>query len=483
METIIFLRSEHGNNYFIDTKSRVISLCHPLLSTKSTFQTSNVFSKDETSYYINKKEYLSKYKLFDNYLQNNYIRITPQDVEQGLLNTDQLLFEVTDACNLNCKYCGYGEFYDDYIPRNNINMPISYVNSILNYMRQLWESRQYLHNKKTIFIGFYGGEPLLNFSLIKLVVKIIKSWNNYERFVFTMTTNALLLTKHMDFLVENNFLLLISLDGNKKNSGYRLDKNGKSSFSRVLKNVDDLIHKYPDYFDKKVDFNAVLHNKNSVSEIYKFVKKRYGKVPRVAELNNMGIRPEKRSDFENIYKNISKNLEQAKNYDEICSNMFMNLPEYKSITRIIHFFSGFVYKTYNNLFNRKCEHYYFPTGTCLPFSKKIFITANGKLLPCERIGQQFSLGSIIKDKVEINYNEIADRYNIYFDKLNSQCSVCYNANICVQCIFNIKNLDNNPVCHGFMNQEVVSRYFSNNISFLENHPADYYRIMEEVIME
>ena len=40
--------------------------------------------------------------------------LTPDQIYYSLANLRQVTFEVTDACNLKCKYCGYGEFYDDY---------------------------------------------------------------------------------------------------------------------------------------------------------------------------------------------------------------------------------------------------------------------------------------------------------------------------------------------------------------------------------
>ena len=43
---------------------------------------------------------------------NKYI--TSDYVVSALANLPQLVFEVTDACNLRCKYCAYGEFYEDY---------------------------------------------------------------------------------------------------------------------------------------------------------------------------------------------------------------------------------------------------------------------------------------------------------------------------------------------------------------------------------
>ena len=40
--------------------------------------------------------------------------LTPNHIRLALANLPLLTFEVTDACNLKCKYCGYGEFYNDY---------------------------------------------------------------------------------------------------------------------------------------------------------------------------------------------------------------------------------------------------------------------------------------------------------------------------------------------------------------------------------
>lgn len=50
--------------------------------------------------------------------------LTPAQFYYSLANLRQITFEVTDACNLKCKYCGYGEFYDDYDRRSNKMMPL-----------------------------------------------------------------------------------------------------------------------------------------------------------------------------------------------------------------------------------------------------------------------------------------------------------------------------------------------------------------------
>jgi uncharacterized protein len=112
----------------------------------------------------------------------------------------------------------------------------------------------------------------------------------------------------------------------------------------------------------------------------------------------------------------------------------------------------------------------------------MFVTVNGKILPCERIGHQFALGTVDKEGVHLDFEEIAERYNHYFSKLEKQCKACYNKKACIQCIFNLPDLEKHPVCNGFMEKNDFERYQDNMMSFLRKHPEDYYRIMEEVIV-
>jgi uncharacterized protein len=126
---------------------------------------------------------------------------------------------------------------------------------------------------------------------------------------------------------------------------------------------------------------------------------------------------------------------------------------------------------------------YIPTGTCLPFGKKMFVTVNGKILPCERIGQQFALGSVSETGVTLDFQAIADKYNGYYAKMERQCGKCHNTRACIQCIFNLNDLEGTPVCYGFMHKQDFEAYRAAQMDFLRKHPEDYYRIMEEVVIE
>jgi uncharacterized protein len=411
--------------------------------------------------------------------------ITSDTVKFAATNLPQLTFEVTDACNLKCKYCAYGEFYDDYDNRENQMLPIEKAVRLIDYLAEFWNSELNTSIGTNVYISFYGGEPLLNMPFIKAIVNHVenKLYCPYRKFLFSMTTNALLLNKYMDFLQEHQFFILVSLDGNRENTSYRINKSGQCAFDRIIGNVDTLRKKYPNYFSERVNFNAVLHNKNSVEEIYYFFKNKYDKIPSIGELNDVGIRKDKIKEFKQTYRNSQESLHQSEHYEEIEQDMFIQTGSYQTVNLFLHQYSGFVFKDYIDLlFDRSKQQKTIPTGTCLPFTKKMYVTVNGKILPCERIGHQFALGEITNTEVKLDMEAIANKYNAYYAKLKNQCAKCRNTKACIQCMFNLVDLYGKPVCHGFMNEESFRNYVNTQMRFLERNPEAYQRLMNEVIV-
>ena len=88
--------------------------------------------------------------------------ISADDIRYQLANLKQLTFEVTDACNLRCKYCAYGEFYNDYDRRENKTLSLSAATRLIDYLNAYWNSEWNMSQNRNVYISFYGGEPLLN---------------------------------------------------------------------------------------------------------------------------------------------------------------------------------------------------------------------------------------------------------------------------------------------------------------------------------
>lgn len=407
-------------------------------------------------------------------------------IKDQLSNLNQIVFEVTDACNLKCKYCAYGELYEGYDNRENKMLPVLKATKILDYLLPIWKSTKNKSALKFIYISFYGGEPLLNMPFIETVVNYVK--NNLQcnniNFVFSMTTNALLLHRYIQFLKENDFRLLISLDGNIDNNSYRVNHAGKSVFNNIEENIYDMIQKHPEYFKKSVNFNSVIHNKNSVADVYDFFKRKYNKIPRLSELSNVGIKQDKKQEFMLTYKNIQENLHQTENYEKIEQDMFLKNGSYQDLALFLNEYSNFSFSDYKELlFGKNQKITLIPTSTCIPFSRRMFITVNGKILPCEHIEQQYTLGEITDDgHINLDFEMIARKYNSYLYKFEKQCHTCRNKRTCKQCMFYISNLKTKPICEGYMNEDKFNKYVNAQMNFLEKHPEDYKKIMEEVLI-
>ena len=204
---------------------------------------------------------------------DGFYKITKDVIHHNLINLRQLVFEVTDRCNLHCKYCAYADLYDGYDQRNDTDIPFHKAKLVIDYLQELWEKNFFQDMDKTVTISFYGGEPLLNMEFVRQIVTYAEKLPNTDRiFKYSMTTNAILLNRYMDYLVEKNFSLLISLDGNEQGQSYRTDHAGNNSFQRVYRNVMLLKEKYPEFWESNVNCNAVLHDRNGVERTYKFYK-------------------------------------------------------------------------------------------------------------------------------------------------------------------------------------------------------------------
>ena len=414
--------------------------------------------------------------------------ISPSTINYNLRNLPQLAFEVTDKCNLNCKYCAYSDLYQNYDKRQGKYISFTIAKQMIDYLRNLWCENFFEQAKTKASIGFYGGEPLMNMKFIKQVVDYVESLEKIGIvYSYSMTTNAVLLDKYMDFLVEKNIGLLVSLDGAEFAHSYRVDHSGKNSFSRVFHNLQLLQAKYPDYLKNRVNFNSILHNRNDIETIYSFINSHFDKTPIFSTLTDTGIYENKKDEFKEMYRNMSESFNSAKNKDDLECQLTNRTPRIAALANYIQYQSGNVFNTYNDLYIDQDALDYVSTGTCTPFSKRIFITVNGKILPCEKVGHQFSMGQVYDDRVELNAEYIADIHNYYTSKNAQQCINCAVSSICLQCVYRIDNIDSlyneNIQCPSFCSAKKFEKNNETSFEFLKNYPHYYRRILDEDIFK
>lgn len=434
-------------------------------------------------YYIEKYNYLKKCGFFSEFKPNNFeTTISESKVKESIIQTPQILFEVTDTCNLRCTYCALGELYEWGKDRNSKNIDIDSAFNLLKYIFEL----KLLNKQYELVISFYGGEPLLNINAIKQIVEFSQSLNFEQKINigYSMTTNAILIDKHIDYLISNMFNLLVSLDGNEENNSYRLSRREiSSSFQKVINNMDMIQKKNPEYFENNINFNTVLHNRNSVKSTCEYIYNKYHKIPQISELNNIEIDPTQNGIFKSMFNSVIESESEYRKeeghllpHNELSSfhelSVFL---KYLTVNSYVSNVASLLYK----------EDKYFPASTCLPFSKKIFLTVNNTLLPCERINYKHILGEI-NGNVMIDTKKIAQQYSSYYEQMKKKCQHCYLYRFCGLCLFHVRNINSQDnkeyICDSFHDKNAFQTKLYRIFSFLEKYPNDFFDILENEVI-
>jgi len=138
----------------------------------------------------------------------------------------ELKLTVATGCNLRCDYC----FVDK--NRANQEMTLETAQKSIEF---------FLGSKgKDKILKIYGGEPLLNFEVIKKAVFYAKKTarKKNKNLTLSLCTNAVLLNPvHVDFFKKNKFQLAISFDGSKQtHDKFRKFPNGTGTFDKITEN-------------------------------------------------------------------------------------------------------------------------------------------------------------------------------------------------------------------------------------------------------
>jgi len=500
--------SQGGNTYMCSLKHKKTFFIHPLIQylhnlrkqgtdLKSWYENivsfpleiegMGAYTREEISYNISKFILMLKEGYFESYDNKNRIgkKITSEDIKTGIANVDHVILELTDQCNLKCAYCGYGKYYDGlFDERINNYLDPEVAKNFLKNLLGYWNSSYNSSHGRIINISFYGGEPLLNFKLIKDLVSFVKSYGlKHNKINFSISTNGVLIDKYLDYIVENQINLAISLDGDQNANSFRVFHNNKESYSKIIKNLELIKKNHPIFYKEKVSFCSVLHSRNSVEGIHEYFKKEHNILPNIAGLKSNGLNKKYEKEFWKMFNHMGNSFKNQNTSKGVKKDLFKQTPEIQGASLFIHKYNDHCFNNYNDLFFNKQEISRTPTRTCVPFAKKIFLTVNGKLLPCETISHDYFLGDVTRDHFKLDFGAIEKRYEHYFEKIRKQCNQCYYVESCHKCIYDFSIDDKIVVCDSFMNKNKFSRFISNHLNFIEEKPENYSVILEEMQYE
>ena len=174
-----------------------------------------------------------------------------------------LCLHVAHTCNLNCSYCfaSQGKYQGE-----RALMSFEVGKRAFDFLIENSGTRRNLE------VDFFGGEPMMNFDVVKQLVAYARSIEkeHNKNFRFTFTTNGVLLDEDvMDFLNKEMHNVVLSLDGRKEiNDHFRKNYAGEGSYDIIVPHFQRLVEKRggKDYYVRgtfthnNVDFtNDIFH--------------------------------------------------------------------------------------------------------------------------------------------------------------------------------------------------------------------------------
>ena len=363
-----------------------------------------------------------------------------EDLENSILKrATSLTLELTEECNLRCKYCIYHPLHPSYREFGKKHMSWETAKQAIDFLYQHSRNR---NEGDILNFGFYGGEPLLNFEVLESSVTYIKERFNGEEVQYSLTTNAVLLTsKISDYLVENGFSIIISLDGPKElHDENRVFPDETGSFDKVKAGIKNLVQSYVK-FNKEPIFaiNVVTSNVDANKKydmIYDFFKDCDWIPDQVAFLCSGIDEGPHKSHYVLPHSEDEKKLNtymgdliglwsdiKTKDYTEYETNYSTDTVN-QTLIRI-----------HKRFISNKPSSKYPLNGCCVPGQRKAYVTVNGDILPCERVGTQIpKLGNV---HTGFDIKSIKKYYvDEYIEKSKAYCKNCWATNLCAICYNN-----------------------------------------------
>lgn len=348
-------------------------------------------------------------------------------------NIAQLTLQVTQDCNFQCSYCYYaGGSFDNHRSHSSRRMTLEMAITCVDFFVEHSKSQE------EVSIGFYGGEPLLEFELIKNVVYYAEEMFEGKNLSFTITTNGSVFNdENINFLSKHNFNVMVSIDGTPEihNKSRKFADTGEGTYHVIEKNLKKIKLESPDFFEK-IMFNVVIDPRNGYDELHEMFSSN--------ELfTGANIRAGIMDDFYAIEKAVesdeysieSKMMEfktklsllgrypESKVYGILKTNLMQSIGRHERIL-----------KESGNLPDVMSHG-----GPCIPGQQRLLVTVSGNFIPCERVDETSS-AMIVGDIYNgFDYEKARNLLNIA--QLTEQsCIDCWAIRNCTLCI---RYCDNN----------------------------------------
>jgi len=299
----------------------------------------------------------------------------------------KMTLQLTQACNLRCSYCVYSDINNESQRTHSAKrMSFETAKKAVDF---LWEHSV---DSQSVNIGFYGGEPVIEFNLMKQVVEYAEELFFGKRITFSITTNGTLFNDEIiEYLVKHDINLAVSLDGPEEihNKSRRFAANGQGSFQMVSENMERLRKQFPEYYNR-VLFSMVVNPQNDFNSINTiFTDYDY--------MNSANVSPSIIDDIYSMEKvSYSDKFNEKMNYHLFLA--FLSKLGRVDGSKV----SPIALQEINQLNDKKANmgksgklsDSMAPGGPCIPGHLRLLVNTEGNFYPCERVSESSEVMNI-----------------------------------------------------------------------------------------
>ena len=324
------------------------------------------------------------------------------DISKFVYNNENIVkamcLHVAHDCNLKCNYC--------FASQGNFKGERSLM-SLETGKKSLLYLAKNSGNRRNLEVDFFGGEPLMNFQLVKDLVaygrEIEKEYN--KNFRFTITTNGVLLDDDkIDFINENMDNVVLSLDGRKEiNDEMRKTITGNGSYDLILPKFKKMVEKRgdKDYYIRGTFTNKNIDFSKDALDFYDKGFKKISIEPVVtSEEMDYALREEHLEEVLNEYEKFSKDYIDIKKKD-----------------KDFYFFHFMIDLEQGPCIIKR-------SVGCGAGSEYVAVTPEGELYPCHQfVGEkEFLIGNVDEGVLNTDLREKFKKANVYNKE---ECRSCW----------------------------------------------------------
>jgi uncharacterized protein len=369
----------------------------------------------------------------------------------------QLILNVTERCNFRCTYCPYTLPDTGIRPHSERNMSWEIARAatdeFLQHCKVIPESTSHPAGPREPpapepvpterdsaeadyppAISFYGGEPLLNFPLIKRCTEYVIQNSKGRKVSFVVSTNGYLLKGEVaEFLAAHNFSVRVSMDGPAAiHDAHRRTASGSPTWMPVADNFKAFFRTHPDYLPF---LGATVARTTNLCDVLRYLATADWIPP--TTIMNVFLASDPYPGYYEPIADAARRPGVDESYGKFLANLIkgrfnLNLQDRELMLQRGMFEAAFKQlhrSRWGCAAHRRLPASLTPGGTCVAGHRKTYVSVTGEYYPCERVDEYGTcrIGSVVTG---IDEEKVYALLQEFIECTREQCEHCWCVPIC-----------------------------------------------------